>query len=109
LESAELAGAKRGTLLVQASQTIASFWLLRYLVEFRRAYPGIDVRLGIGNTAQVASAVRVGVAELGFVEGVVTNPALVIHEVARDQLRSEVAARGQQAHRNTHQKLASGD
>jgi DNA-binding transcriptional LysR family regulator len=83
---AELADAKLGTLPVQASQTIASFWLPRYLVEFRRAYPGIDVRLGIGNTAQVASAVRVGVAELGFVEGAVTDPELVIHEVARDQL-----------------------
>jgi DNA-binding transcriptional LysR family regulator len=83
---AELADAKLGMLPVQASQTIASFWLPRYLVEFRRAYPGIDVRLGIGNTAQVASAARVGVAELGFVEGAITDPEVVIHEVARDQL-----------------------
>lgn len=90
-ESAELAlsemgGLKRGTLVVQASQTIASFWLPRYLVAFRRAYPQIDIRLSIGNTAQAAAAVHTGAAELGFVEGEVMDPILVIQPVARDQM-----------------------
>src|ERR1700674_1853491 len=40
----ELGDLKRGTLAVQASQTIASYWLPRHLVAFRRAYPGIDIR-----------------------------------------------------------------
>lgn len=83
---AELGGLKRGTLLVQASQTIASYWLPRHLVTFRRTYPGIDIRLSIGNTAQVATAVHDGTAELGFVEGTVDNPILVSTQVARDQL-----------------------
>ena len=47
----ELGGLKRGTLAVQASQTIVSYWLPRHLVAFRRAYPGIEIRLTIGNTA----------------------------------------------------------
>src|SRR3984957_11130321 len=54
----ELGGLKRGTLAVQASQTISSYWLPRHLVAFRRAHPGIEVRLTIGNTAQVAAAVH---------------------------------------------------
>jgi DNA-binding transcriptional LysR family regulator len=82
----ELGGLKRGTLSVQASQTIASYWLPRHLVAFRRAYPGIDIRLAVGNTAQVAAAVHDGAAELGFVEGAVEYPALTIGRVARDQL-----------------------
>ncbi len=82
----ELGGLKRGTLSVQASQTIASYWLPRHLVAFRRAHPGIDIRLTIGNTAQVAAAVRDGTAELGFVEGVIDDPALTVDQVARDQL-----------------------
>jgi len=82
----ELGGLKRGTLSVQASQTIASYWLPRYLVAFRRAHPGIDIRLTVGNTAQVAAAVHDGAAELGFVEGVIDDAALVIERVARDQL-----------------------
>jgi DNA-binding transcriptional LysR family regulator len=82
----ELGGLKRGTLVVQASQTIASYWLPRHLVAFRQAHPGIDIRLEIGNTAQVAAAVHAGVAELGFVEGAVEDPSLASRHVARDQL-----------------------
>lgn len=86
LTLAELGGLKRGTLAVQASQTIASYWLPRHLVAFRRAFPEIEIRLGIGNTAEAAMAVREGAVELGFVEGVVDDPALSSASVARDQL-----------------------
>ena len=82
----ELGGLKRGTLVVQASKTIASYWLPRHLVAFRRAYPGIAISLTIGNTTQVAAAVSQGSAELGFVEGAVEDPALDSSVVARDQL-----------------------
>lgn len=82
----ELGGLKRGTLAVQASQTIAGYWLPRHLVAFRRAHPGIDLRLAVGNTTQVAAAVHDGSAELGFVEGAVDDPALESRAVARDQL-----------------------
>lgn len=82
----ELGGLKRGTLMVQASQTIASYWLPRHLVAFRRAHPGIDIRLAVGNTTQVAAAIHDGSAELGFVEGAVTDPTLESRVVARDQL-----------------------
>jgi len=82
----ELGGLKRGTLRVQASQTIASFWLPRHLVAFRRAHPGIEIQLGVGNTAQVATAVRDGAAELGFVEGPVDDAVLTSKPLAKDQL-----------------------
>ena len=45
----ELGGLKRGTLSVQASQTIASYWLPRYLVAFRRAHPGIVKSMAPGH------------------------------------------------------------
>ena len=60
LALAELAGLKRGMLRVRASQTIASYWLPRYLVAFRRAHPGVDLHITAGNTAQVAAAVQGG-------------------------------------------------
>ncbi len=82
----DLGGLKRGTLSVQASQTIASYWLPRHLVAFRKAHPGIDIKLSVGNTAQVAAAVHSGEAELGFVEGLVEDPSLKAEPVARDQL-----------------------
>ena len=88
---ADLGGLKRGTLTVQASQTIASYWLPRHLVAFRRAYPGVEVRLRIGNTAEVAKAIHDGAADLGFVEGIIEDTALVTEEIARDQLVIVVA------------------
>ena len=86
LALAELAGLKRGVLALQASQTIASYWLPRYLVAFRRAHPGIAIRLSIGNTAQATAAVLAGTAELGFVEGGFDEPALTARRIAGDQL-----------------------
>lgn len=86
LALAELGGLKRGTLSVQASQTIASYWLPRHLVAFRRAHPGVEIRLSVGNTAQVAAAVHDGAAELGFVEGIVDDPLLISSRIARDVL-----------------------
>ncbi len=91
VERAELALSEfgtltRGTLTVQASQTIAGYWLPRHLVAFHRAYPRIDIRLTIGNTAQVAAAVESGEAELGFVEGAVESAHCASTVVARDQL-----------------------
>lgn len=90
-EAAELAlsefgSLKRGTLTVQASQTIASYWLPSHLVAFHRAYPQIQIRVGIGNTAQVAASVENGTAELGFIEGPVENEHFASKAVAHDQL-----------------------
>lgn len=88
---AELGSLRRGVLSVQASQTIASYWLPRHLVAFRHVHPGIEIRLTIGNTAQVAAAVHEGLAELGFVEGAVEDNQLASRTVATDQLVLVVA------------------
>lgn len=86
LTLAEFGSLARGTLAVQASQTIASYWLPRHLVAFRRKYPGIEIRLTIGNTTQVAAAVESGAADIGFVEAEVVGERFNIVPVARDQL-----------------------
>ncbi len=82
----ELGGLERGSLTVHASQTIASYWLPTRLVTFRAAHPGIAVRLSVGNTAQVARAVKDGEADVGFVEGRVDDPALLQEQVGSDRL-----------------------
>lgn len=87
----ELGGLKRGTLTVQASQTISSYWLPRHLVAFRRAHPGVTIRLAVGNTAQAVLAVRSGSADLGFIEGEIDDPLLTPRPLARDQMLIVVA------------------
>jgi DNA-binding transcriptional LysR family regulator len=88
---AELAGLQRGALALQASQTIASYWLPPLLVRFRQDYPHIDVRLEVGNTLSVADAVRAGTADMGFVEGEVADAALDAVPVGADSMAVVVA------------------
>jgi DNA-binding transcriptional LysR family regulator len=87
----ELGGLNRGTLSIQASQTIASYWLPTRLVAFRKAHPQIEIKLSVGNTLQVTRAVSDGAVELGFVEGKVSDPALNLAVVAKDRLAIVVA------------------
>lgn len=90
--AAEQALADRGTLLggrlsLVASQTIGSYWLPRFLARFSAAHPGVTIDLASGNTAQAAARVLAGEAELGFVEGLVDEPALARWPVGEDALR----------------------
>ncbi len=101
LTLAELSGLKRGVLNLAASQTIASYWLPRHLVEFRRSHPGVDVRLSVGNTAQAVRAVNDGLVELGFVESAVNDPNLLTQPVARDRMVIVVAPDHPMARRGT--------
>ncbi|MGN6619825.1 MAG: LysR substrate-binding domain-containing protein [Sphingomonas sp.] len=89
---AEQALADRGTLIrgrlaLVASQTIASYWLPRFLARFSAAHPGVAIELAIGNSKQVAEHVGAGAAELGFVEGLIDDPALARWPVGGDTLR----------------------
>ncbi|MBX5452368.1 MAG: LysR family transcriptional regulator [Acidobacteriia bacterium] len=86
LALAELAGLKRGRLLVQASQTIAAYWLPQHLVRFRQSWPGVELRVRVGNTAAVARAVAAGEVELGFVEGSVDDTLLRTIPLTSDRL-----------------------
>ncbi|MBV1702810.1 MAG: LysR family transcriptional regulator [Hyphomicrobiales bacterium] len=88
---AELVGLRRGTLLVQASQTIASYWLPRHLVAFRAMRPEVEISLGVGNSADVVQCVLNGAASIGFIEGEAHHPSLSQKVVARDQLMLVVA------------------
>ena len=91
LALSEMSGLMRGMLRVRASQTIASYWLPSRLVAFRHAHPQIEIKLTVGNTAQVARSVIEGEVELGFVEGRIDDPALEQSVVDRDRLAIVVA------------------
>lgn len=97
----EFAVMRRGTLVVQASQTIATYWLPKRLIRFRQLYPDIQIRVGIGNTAQVAKAVLDGAVELGFVEGEIDETALSCETVAYDHLVLVVGTRHPWASRDS--------
>jgi DNA-binding transcriptional LysR family regulator len=82
----DLAGLQRGSLSLAASQTVGNYWLPEKMQQFRKAYPGIDLRLTIDNTERVAALVREGVVDLGFIEGQVDDPLLSVRAIAEDEM-----------------------
>lgn len=82
----DLSGLARGSLALMASQTVANYWLPPLIQRFRREHPGIALSLAIGNTETVSAAIHDGVADLGFVEGEIDDPALAMTKVAEDEL-----------------------
>ena len=88
----DMRGLKGGVINVHASQTTGAYWLPERLTRFRAKFPDIDIRLSIGNTEQVASAVGSGIAEIGFVEGSINQPDLVVQQVDLDRLVVVVGA-----------------
>ena len=82
----ELGSLRTGILDVQASQTVANYWLPPRLLAFQRQYPGVTINFEVGNTSAVAAAVVDGRAELGLVEGSIDEPVLASTPVVRDRL-----------------------
>jgi DNA-binding transcriptional LysR family regulator len=101
----DLAGLKAGKLAISASQTVAGYWLPPRLQSFQAAYPGIELSVRIANTETVASDVREGVADIGFIEGEIGDPALAARRVDGDTLVAVVGAKHPFARQK---KLASG-
>ncbi|MCO5091253.1 LysR family transcriptional regulator [Bosea sp. (in: a-proteobacteria)] len=89
----ELGGLRTGHLDIEASQTIANYWLPARLLRFTALYPGISVGFRDGNTAGVVQAVTSGRAELGFIEGSVDEAALAAHPFRSDELIIVVSSR----------------
>jgi DNA-binding transcriptional LysR family regulator len=87
----DLAGLKRGTLSIMASQTVGGYWLPPRLVAFRRAHPGVRLDVHIRNTVEAADAVEAGHSEFGIVEGAVDRPALSSEIIAIDRMVIVVA------------------
>jgi DNA-binding transcriptional LysR family regulator len=82
----DLAGLKRGSLTIAASQTVANYWLPPRIQAFHKAHPGIDLHIVIANTEQVARAVHQGSADIGFVEGEVDDALLAVKKIDGDSL-----------------------
>ncbi|HML30415.1 MAG TPA: LysR substrate-binding domain-containing protein [Hyphomicrobium sp.] len=83
---ADLAGLKRGSLSIYASQTIVNYWLPPFLAIFNGRYPDIQLKLKAGNTQQVATATHDGIADIGFIEGAIDDPHLSVRTIEGDRL-----------------------
>lgn len=83
---ADLDTVVRGKIKLVASQTIASYWLPRYVAAFHLDHPQVEIELTIDNTEGALSHILSGSAELGFAEGSVHEPNVKSWPIANDKL-----------------------
>ncbi|MER3480303.1 MAG: LysR family transcriptional regulator [Meiothermus sp.] len=89
LEAVEaLRGLKTGRLRLAASTTIAHYCVPKALARLRRAHPGLEVELRVGNSQEVLDLLKAGEAELALVEGHLPQlpPGFEAEVLARDRL-----------------------
>ncbi|MBB3312902.1 DNA-binding transcriptional LysR family regulator [Rhizobium sp. BK196] len=87
----DLSGLMHGELTIMASQTIGGYWLSPRLVAFRRRYPGIELTIRIGNTAEVSDAVANGEVEVGLIEWPSERRGVSARKIALDEMIVVVA------------------
>lgn len=72
----ELDGLQRGSLVVGASTTPGTYLLPAVIARFRARYPGIVLRLDLGNSREIEERIQTNELDLGIVGG---------HELARGE------------------------
>lgn len=82
----DLSGFRHGSLTIAASQTVGNYWLPARLQSFLQEFPGITIHVDIANSERVAQMVRVGAANLGFVEGEIDDPLLSSERIEGDSI-----------------------
>ncbi len=92
---AELAGVRRGRLAVAATPTIGVYWLPAVLVRFRRAHPGVEMRMEVHPSGTIARLLAEGVVDVGVSEGAVEEGAAGVEavELMRDRMVAIAAPR----------------
>lgn len=82
----DLAGLKRGSVCVAASQTVANYWLPGRLADFASRHAGVSVRLVVANTAHAAQMALEGLVDFSLVEGPITDLRLSLTDIGGDSL-----------------------
>ncbi len=88
----DIVNVDRGELLIGASNTIGTYLLPAWLVEFRGRHPKITLSVFVGNTEQVADGVADWRFAFGFIEGPLHNDKLKVERLLQDEIVPVVAA-----------------
>jgi DNA-binding transcriptional LysR family regulator len=89
----ELAGVHRGRLAVAATPTIGVYWLPAVLVKYRRAYPGVEMRMEIHPSATIARLLAEGSVDVGLAESAVESEAIDASVFLKDRMIAIAAPR----------------
>ena len=85
-EVKELTGEVGGSLLIGASTTIAEYMFPNLLGGFKKQFPGVRIRLQVGNTDSIVAMVENNMIDLGVVEAPVYNNNLEVEMCRLDEM-----------------------
>lgn len=85
-ELRERSGLARGELVIGASTTIASYWLPRYLHQFVRQWPRIEVKVVAANTQSIVEDLFDCRLDLALVEGPVHQDGIAYYPWKEERL-----------------------
>jgi DNA-binding transcriptional LysR family regulator len=89
----ELAGVRRGRLAVAATPTIGVYWLPAVLVKYRRAFPGVEMRMEIHPTATIVRLLLDGAVDVGLAESAPAADGVDSSVFMRDRMIAIAAKR----------------
>lgn len=82
----EVRGLERGRVRVGASTTAGMYLVPGLIADFKRRYPQIDIRLGIGNTRQIEEEIIRNEYDLGFVGGHLASDEVTVLPWVADEI-----------------------
>lgn len=73
----KLTGDISGAVHIGASLTVGEYLLPRFLIDFKRLYPKVDVTMEVENSEQVTFMAADAAVDMGFIEGPVALPEIL--------------------------------
>jgi DNA-binding transcriptional LysR family regulator len=84
----------KGMIRVGASTTIVDYFMPSIVCGYMQTYPEVKISLKEGNTKKIVDLIKEGQLDVGFVEGSVRDPEVIIEKVAMDELIIVTAKEG---------------
>jgi len=76
----------KGMIRVGASTTIVDYLMPAIICSYMRSYPDVKITLKEGNTKEIATMVKEGSIDIGFVEGFVSGSEIIKEKIGVDEL-----------------------
>jgi len=76
----------KGMIRVGASTTIVDYLMPPIICNYMNNYPDVKISLKEGNTKAIIKMIKDGSVDVGFIEGIVTDPDIVVSNVGVDEL-----------------------
>lgn len=82
----KITGMLKGGLTLGASTTLGNYILPNVIIEFKKAYPKVKIKMLVGNTQRIEDLLISGFVDFGFVEGKTSKRNIVSEKILTDQL-----------------------